>query len=142
MLTFLPMEEVNALSSLKDAEINRAKETLAYEVTKLVHGEAEAEKALEASRALFSGGADSDDIPTTVIAAERLAAGIGLADLMREAGLVNSNSEAFRAIEQGGISVNDEKIADKKFTVTEALFTDGLILIKKGKKSFRRIKSG
>jgi tyrosyl-tRNA synthetase len=142
MLTFLPMEEVEALSSLKDAEINRAKETLAYEVTKLVHGEAEAVKALEASRALFSGGAESDDIPTTVIAADRACAGVGLADIMREAGLVNSNSEAFRAIEQGGVVINDEKITDKKFTVTKELFKDGLILIKKGKKSFRRIKLG
>ncbi|MDR1246608.1 MAG: tyrosine--tRNA ligase [Clostridiales Family XIII bacterium] len=140
MLTFLPMNEVNALSSLKDAEINRAKETLAYETTKLVHGEAEAGKARDAAKALFSGGADSDDIPTAVIAADRVASGVGLADIMREAGLVSSNSEAFRAIEQGGITVNDEKITDKKFTVTKELFTDGLILIKKGKKSFRRIK--
>jgi tyrosyl-tRNA synthetase len=143
MLTFLPMEEVNALSSLTDAGINRAKETLAYEVTKLVHGEDEAEKARDAAKALFSGGVESDDIPTTVIPTERFSgAGIGLAELIREAGLVSSNSEGLRAIEQGGLSVNDEKITDKKFTVTNELFTDGVILIRKGKKSFRRIRLG
>jgi tyrosyl-tRNA synthetase len=143
MLTFLPMEEVEALSSLRDAEINRAKETLAYEVTKLVHGAEEADRARDAARALFSGGADSDDIPTTVLSAERFAgAGVGLVDLMREAGLVQSNSEGFRAIEQGGISINDEKITDKKFVVTKELFTDDFILIKKGKKTFRRIRLG
>ncbi|MDR2089644.1 MAG: tyrosine--tRNA ligase [Clostridiales Family XIII bacterium] len=143
MLTFLPMEEVEALSSLRDTEINRAKEILAYEVTRLVHGEDEAEKARDASRALFSGGADSDDIPTTVLPAERFAgAGVGLVDLIREAGLVQSNSEGFRAIEQGGLSVNDEKITDKKFVVTKELFRDDVILIKKGKKTFRRIRLG
>jgi tyrosyl-tRNA synthetase len=143
MLTFLPMDEVDALSSLTDAGINRAKETLAYEVTKLVHGEYEAEKARDAAKALFSGGAESDDIPTTVIPAERFSgAGVGLAELIREAGLVGSNSEGLRAIEQGGLSVNDEKITDKKFAVTKELFTDGVILIRKGKKSFRRIRLG
>jgi tyrosyl-tRNA synthetase len=143
MLTFLPMEEVEALSSLRDEAINRAKETLAYEVTRLVHGEAEAEKARDAARALFSGGADSDEIPTTVLPAERFSgAGVGLADLMRETGLVQSNGEAFRAIEQGGLSINDERITDKKFAVTKELFKDGFILIKKGKKTFRRIRLG
>jgi tyrosyl-tRNA synthetase len=143
MLTFLPMEEVEALAGLKDAEINRAKETLAYEVTKLVHGEAEADKARDAARALFAGGADSDDIPTVEIPADRFSgAGLGLADLMREVGLVKSNGEGFRAIEQGGISVDDRKITDRKFAVTTEMFTDGRILIKKGKKSFRRVKLG
>jgi tyrosyl-tRNA synthetase len=143
MLTFLPMKEVEALSALKDTEINRAKETLAYEVTKLVHGEEEAERARDAARALFSGGADSDDIPTTVIPADRFSGGgVGLADLIRELGLVGSNSEGFRAIEQGGLSINDRKITDKKFVVTEELFEGDFILIRKGKKTFRRVKLG
>ncbi|MDR2355644.1 MAG: tyrosine--tRNA ligase [Clostridiales Family XIII bacterium] len=143
MLTFLPMDEVEALSSLKGTEINRAKEILAYEVTRLVHGAEEAGKARDAARALFSGGADSDDVPTTVLPAERFfGAGVGLADLIRELGLVKSNSEGLRAIEQGGLSVNDEKITDKKFTVTKELFKGDFILIKKGKKTFHRVKLG
>jgi tyrosyl-tRNA synthetase len=141
MLTFLPMEEVEALSSLRDAEINRAKEILAYEVTKLVHGAEEAEKARDAARSLFAGDADSDDIPTSALPAERFAgAGVGLVDLMREVGLVQSNSEGFRAIEQGGLSINDERITDKKFVVTKELFAGDSILIRKGKKTFRRIR--
>jgi tyrosyl-tRNA synthetase len=141
MLTFLPMDEVEALSALRDEELNRAKEALAYEVTKLVHGAEAAEKARAAARALFAGGADSDDIPTTVLPAERFSgAGVGLADLIRELGLVNSNGEGLRAIEQGGLSIDDERITDKKFVVTKELFKGDFILIKKGKKTFRRIK--
>ncbi|MDR1134630.1 MAG: tyrosine--tRNA ligase [Clostridiales Family XIII bacterium] len=142
LLTFLPMSEVEELSSLKDAEINRAKEILAFEVTKLVHGEAEAVKAQDAARALFAGGENLDDIPTTVIGAERFDGGMGLAGLMREIGLVKSNSEGIRAIEQGGILLNGEKISDKKFAVIKEHFKDGAILIKKGKKSFHRVRLG
>ncbi|MDR2295714.1 MAG: tyrosine--tRNA ligase [Clostridiales Family XIII bacterium] len=141
MLTFLPMDEVEALAALKDTEINRAKETLAYEVTRLVHGAEEAEKARDAARALFAGGADSDDIPTTVLPAERFSgAGVGLADLLRELGLVKSNGEGLRAIEQGGLSIDDARITDKKFAVTKELFKEDFILIRKGKKTFRRIR--
>jgi tyrosyl-tRNA synthetase len=141
MLTFLPMDEVETLSALRDEGLNRAKEILAYEVTRLVHGATEAEKARDAARALFAGGADSDDIPTTLLPAERfLGAGVGLAELIRELGLVKSNGEGLRAIEQGGLSIDDERITDKKFTVTKELFKEDVILIKKGKKTFRRIK--
>jgi tyrosyl-tRNA synthetase len=140
LLTFLPMDEVDRLSSLKDAEINRAKETLAFEVTKLVHGEAEAAKAQEAARALFADGANLDDIPTSVIEAARVEAGIGLASLIREVGLAQSNSDGLRAIEQGGILIDGEKITDKKFVIRPEHFHDGAILIKKGKKTFHRVR--
>jgi tyrosyl-tRNA synthetase len=140
LLTFLPMEEVGTLSALRDAEINRAKETLAYEVTKLVHGAAEAGKARDAARALFADGGDMEQIPTTVIGADAFqGAGMGLVNLIREIGLAQSNSEGFRVVEQGGLFVNGEKISDKKFMVTTELFRDGSILIKKGKKAFHRV---
>jgi tyrosyl-tRNA synthetase len=143
LLTFLPMDEVRKLSSLEGSEINLAKETLAYEVTKMVHGEAEAGKAQAAARALFAGGADMDNVPTTVMASKVFQGeGIGVVNLIREIGLVASNGEGFRAIEQGGLLINDEKITDKRFNVTLELFTDDMILIRKGKKSFHRIKLG
>ena len=147
MLTFLPMEEVEGLSALKDAEINRAKEALAYEVTKLVHGEAEAAKAQEAARALFGapGGGDSGDdgmenVPASELARARLAGdGIGLVALMREAGIVSSNGDGFRAIQQGGVALNGEKVTDTKRALTEADFPDGSLLVKKGKKTYHRV---
>jgi tyrosyl-tRNA synthetase len=140
MLTFLPMEEVEALSSLKDAEINRAKEVLAYEVTKLVHGAEEAGRAREAARALFAGGDSMEDVPSTVMEAARFSGeGLGLVSLIRELGLVESNGEGFRAIEQGGLSIDGERVSDKKFRVKTELFKDGAILIRKGKKHFHRL---
>ncbi|MCI5897991.1 MAG: tyrosine--tRNA ligase [Anaerovoracaceae bacterium] len=140
MLTFLPMEEVNRLSSLKDAEINKAKEVLAYEVTKLVHGEEEAEKAQAAARALFAGGGDMNNVPTTQMpVSEFEGEGMGIVTLMRTVGLVKSNGDGFRTIEQGGLSVNGEKVTDKKLMVTLDLFQDGALLLKKGKKNFHRV---
>jgi tyrosyl-tRNA synthetase len=141
LLTFLPMDEVNKLSSLEGAEINIAKETLAYEVTKMVHGAEEAEKAQSAARALFADGANMDDVPTTFMDAGLFEGeGMGVVNLIRETGLIKSNGEGFRTIEQGGLMINDEKITDKRFNVTAELFTDGMILIKKGKKTFHRVK--
>jgi len=142
MLTFLPMEEVNRLSSLKDAEINTAKEILAYEVTKLVHGEDEAKKAQEAARALFGSqsGGDEGSVPTYELAGEMLAGeGIGLVTLMKDAGMVSSNGEAFRAIEQGGVTLNGEKITDAKKILTKEDFPDGGAMIRKGKKTYHKI---
>jgi tyrosyl-tRNA synthetase len=140
LLTFLPMDEVERLGSLKDAEINLAKETLAFEVTKMVHGEDEARRAQEAARALFAGGANMDDVPSTEMDAALFEGeGLGVADLVREIGLVKSNGEAFRAIEQGGLTVGDTKVTDKKFNVTAELFDGGALLIRKGKKSFHRV---
>lgn len=140
MLTFLPMEEVNRLSALPGAEINRAKEILAYEVTKLVHGEEEAKKALEAARSAFGGNASSDHIPSSEMEAARFAGeGMGLINLLRELGLVSTNSEGMRTVKQGGVSLNGDKVTDPKRIITEADFVDGSLLIKKGKKVFRRV---
>lgn len=140
MLTFLPMEEVNRLSSLEGAEINKAKEVLAFEVTKLVHGEEEARKAQEGARAAFGGGGDSANIPTTEMAAADFEGdGKGLVSLIKELGLVPSNGEGFRTIEQGGLSVNGEKVTNPKMNVTADLFKDGELLIQKGKKKFHKV---
>ena len=147
MLTFLPMEEVERLSALEGAQINRAKEALAFEVTKLVHGEAEAAKAQEAARALFGGGGsgdggdgDMENVPTSELGRARLAGeGLGLASLMREAGIVASNGDGFRAIQQGGVTLNGEKVTDPKRVLAEADFPDGSLIIKKGKKTYHRV---
>ena len=139
MLTFLPMEEVNRLAALEDAAINEAKEILAFEVTKLVHGEEEATKARDAAKALFSSGGNMDDVPTTEIAKERIAEGLGIVTIIKEAGLVSSNGEGIRAIQQGGLSIDGEKVTDSKMMITEENFKDDSILIKKGKKTYHRI---
>ena len=143
MLTFLPMDEVNRLSALEGAEINKAKEALAFEVTKLVHGEEKAQKALEASRAVFAGGGVSDDMPTKAFDASLFAGdGMGLAALLKEAGLEPSTSEAYRTIQGGGARVNGEQIKDKRYAVTEADFKDGELILQKGKKKFMKITLG
>ncbi len=140
MLTFLPMEEVEKLSSLKDAEINRAKEILAFEVTKLVHGEDEADKAQEAARALFGGQGSLEDVPKTVMAREKFAGeGMGIVTLMAEIKLVPSKGEGFRTIRQGGLSIDGEKMEDTDLMVNEGMFTDGQLLLKKGKKTFHLV---
>jgi len=140
MLTFLPMDEVERLSALKDEEINHAKEVLAFEVTKLVHGEDEAAKAQDAARALFSSSGDMENVPTYELKAETLKEeGIGLAALMKEAGIASSNSDAFRAIGQGGVTLNGEKIIDSKKMLTEKDFPEGSAMIRKGKKVYIRI---
>lgn len=144
LLTFLPMEEVNRLASLDGAEINTAKEILAFEVTELVHGKEKAEQAQQAARALFSTNSDGgnmDNVPSTEIARSRFENdGIGVVDLIREIGLVPSNSEGFRTIKQGGLSIDDEKVSDTKLRIKETDFKDGSILIRKGKKSYHLVK--
>lgn len=143
MLTFLPMEEVERLSALEGAEINKAKEILAYEVTKLVHGEEEAKKALDGARAAFAGGGSMENIPTTVMAASEFEGeGMGVVNLIRQLGLVPSNGEGFRTIEQGGLTVAGKKVTDKKMMVTVDMFEDGKLLIQKGKKKFHMVELG
>ena len=139
MLTFLPLEEIDAMADWKDAKLNEAKDILAYELTKLVHSQEEADKAREASRALFSGKGDATHMPATQIAAEKLADGkIGIMTLLVECGLCASNSEARRLVQQGGISVDETKVESIDATFdAEALGGDGVI-IKKGKKVFHR----
>lgn len=141
LLTFLPMDEVRRLGALEGAEINKAKEVLAYEITKIVHGEEEARKAQETARTLFVHGGKSEDTPTTVMSREEMDAGKDLITLLVETKLAASRSEARRVITQGGVSVNDEKVTDfaKVYTVAD-LDADGCLLIKKGKKGYHQIK--
>lgn len=140
LLTFLPMEEVRRLGSLKDAEINMAKEVLAFEVTKLIHGEEEATKAQNAARALFSGGLDEGSIPFTEMDKKVFEEGIGILDLLKELGLTKSNGEGRRLVEQGGIVIDDVKVEaiDKKVTLDD--FKNGKILIRKGKKVYHQVR--
>ena len=140
LLTFLPMEEVKRLGSLEGAEINKAKEVLAFEVTKMIHGEEEAAKAQKAAKALFYGGAEEGSIPFTEMDRSVFEEGIGILDLLREVGLTKSNSEGRRLIEQGGISIDDVKVQtiDKKVTIDE--FKDGKIMIRKGKKVYHQVR--
>lgn len=141
LLTFVPMDEVRRLSSLEGAEINQAKEVLAFEVTKIIHGEEEATKAQEAARALFAAGGKSDDMPTTMFDKAELDEGIDLISLLVATGLAQTRSEGRRLITQGGITVNDVKITefDKKFSTAD-LDSDGSIIIKKGKKVYHQVK--
>jgi tyrosyl-tRNA synthetase len=140
LLTFLPMDEVRRLGALKGAEINKAKEILAFEITKMIHTEEDAVNAQEAARALFGGGADSENIPTTELTKAELGESISVIDLMLKAGLIKSKSEGRRLIEQAGVAVNDAIIDDIGTTVTEADFEDSKLMIKKGKKTYHRIK--
>ena len=137
LLTFLPMDEVRRLGALKDSAINEAKRVLAFEVTKNVHGEEEATKAQQAAEALFGGGADNANMPTTTITAEELAEEARLIAWMAKAGMTKSNGEARKAVQQGGVSVNDEKVSDPDFKFTEEMLREGVI-VKKGKKTFHK----
>jgi len=141
LLTFLPMDEVRRLGALKDAEINHAKEVLAYEITKIVHGEEEATKAQDAARALFGGNMISDDIPTTTYSQEQFNGGIDLITLLVDAKMATSRSDARRNIQQGGVTVNDIKVTefDKAFTPND-FDSEGRLLVKKGKKAYHCFK--
>ena len=138
MLTFLPLEQIDEMDSWKDAKINEAKEILAFELTKLVHGEEEANKAQAAAKALFLGGGDDDNMPTTEIAADKLQEGkIGILNLMVACKLASSNKEARRLVEQGGVFLNDEKVEAASFAVTEEMLKAG-VKLRKGKKVFHK----
>ncbi len=139
MLTFLPIEEIEAMTCEKGENINKAKEVLAYEVTKLVHGEEVAKNTETAVKAAFSGEGDLVNLPTTVITKDEAKSGIGLIDLMKRAELISSNSEGFRLVKQGGVSIGDVKVEDGKRIITEGDFSDNSLVIKKGKKVYHRI---
>ncbi len=139
MLTFLPLEQIDEMDHWQGSQLNTAKEILAFELTKLVHGEEEAAKAQAGARALFAGGGDTEHMPTTEVTAAQLGDGMGLLELMVLAELAASKGEARRLVQQGGVTVDDEKIADIGYTVTADRFKDGQIIIKKGKKTFRKI---
>ena len=139
MLTFLPLEQIDEMDTWKDARINQAKEILAYELTKMVHGEEEADKAQAAAKALFaSGSGDDDNMPTTELTSDQLTDGqIGILSLMVACKLASSNKEARTLVTQGGVLVNDEKVPAPTFMVTEAMLKDG-VKIRKGKKVFHK----
>ena len=138
MLTFLPLEQINEMDSWKDAKLNEAKEILAFELTKLVHGEEEAQKAQNAAKALFVGGGDDANIPTTEITEDQLTEGkIGLLSLMVACKLATSNGDARKNVAGGGVSVNDEKITDVKFEITREMLKEG-VKLRKGKKVFHK----
>lgn len=137
LLTFLPMEEVRRLGALKDKEINIAKQTLAFEVTKLVHGETEAKKAQQAAEALFGGKGVLDNAPTSGISPE--AVGTKLIDVLASAGIIASKSEGRRLVQQGGLYIGDTKVTDLDFLLTSDLFDNNSVLIRKGKKSYHRL---
>ena len=138
LLTFLPMDEVRRLGALEGSEINQAKEILAFELTKIVHGEAEAVKAQETARALFSKGGASADAPSTEIEESALE-GMDILGLLTTIGVVSSRSEARRAVQQGGVKLAGETVTDIALPITKNLFTDGKLMVQKGKKVFHNV---
>ena len=139
LLTFLPMDEVRRLGALKDAEINEAKKVLAYEVTKLVHGEEEARKAVEASSSVFGTGASSENMPTLTVTEDELLQDSRISTLLVRSGMCTSQSDARKQILQNAVSLNDVKITDPAASITVELLKGNAALLKKGKKSFYRI---
>ena len=139
MLTFLPLEEIDAMADWKDAKLNEAKDILAYELTKMVHGEEEAEKAQATARGLFSGAADHENMPSTKLDAELVKdGGVGLLAAMVAAGLCGSNREARQLVQQGGVLVDGEKVTDPKAVLTVDALNKGVV-IKKGKKVYHKV---
>ena len=140
MLTFLPLEEIDELAKLEGSEINKAKEILAHELTELVHGKEEADKAQEAARAIFSNKTNTDNMPSTTLTEADFSDGeIGILDLMKKCGLIPSNGEGRRLIQQGGVSVADEKVTDISTKYTLDDFKGEGLIIRRGKKKFAKV---
>ncbi|MDD6645184.1 MAG: tyrosine--tRNA ligase [Oscillospiraceae bacterium] len=139
MLTFLPLEEIAVLKKLEGAEINKAKEVLAYEVTKLIHGEEEATKAQTTARAVFGAGATDENMPSTDITSDEINEGVQILDLLLKCGLISSKGEGRRLVQQNGIAVNDSKVSDMFMPITADLFTNNELVIKKGKKVYHKV---
>ncbi|MCI7085763.1 tyrosine--tRNA ligase [bacterium] len=138
MLTFLPLDEINELAKLQGSELNKAKEILAFELTKLIHGEEEANKAQESARALFGAGANTENMPTTELTQDDFAQGeLGILDLLVKCSLTSSKGEARRLVQQGGISIDDKRVTEIAHKVTADEVKEGII-IKKGKKVFHK----
>ena len=135
MLTFLPIEQINELANLKDEKINEAKKIAAYEITKLIHGEEEAKKAEEASNALFNGSGSLDNMPTVKLDSTN----ISIIDAIVQTGIAPSKGQARTLITQGGISLNDEKVTDVNYQLSETDFSQGYAILKKGKKVFYKL---
>ena len=140
MLTFLPVEEIDKMNDWEGSQLNEAKDILAYELTKLVHGEEEAEKARSASKQLFGGGGNAADMPTVELSADDMQDGaIDILSLLVKGGLCASRNEARRAVEQGGVSAADEKVTDIKALFNEAQLTGDGIVVRRGKKTYKKI---
>ncbi len=140
LLTFLPVEEIEEMEKLQGSELNKAKEILAFEVTKMVHLEEEAQKCLDAAKAVFGLGSASEDMPTTQITdADFVDGNVSILDLLVKSALCPSKGEARRVVMQGGVSVNDKKVDANALNLSKEDFTDGFIIIKKGKKVFHKI---
>lgn len=140
MLTFLPLEEIDKMDKWEGSQLNTAKEILAFELTKLVHGEEEANKAQQTARALFSGSGNLDNMPSYTLSKDDFTDGkIAVNDILFKAGMTKSKGEGRRLIEQGGVSVNDKKVSSAVETVCADDFSDGSIIVKKGKKVFYKI---
>ena len=138
MLTFIPIETIREYEKWEGSELNKAKEILAFELTKMIHGEEEANKAQDAARAIFGAGSNEADMPSTEICSSELSDGvIGLLDLMSRGGLISSNGEGRRLVQQGGVAVNGEKVGDPSTKISSEQLIDGVV-IKKGKKVFHK----
>ncbi len=140
MLTFLPLEQIDEMDKWEGSQLNTAKEILAFELTKLVHGEDEANKAQEGAKALFGGGVNTDNMPTSEISDSDFTDGaVNVLDLLLKAELIPSKGEGRRLVQQGGVSIDDEKISDIAFAVNKSDFEKGHVIIKKGKKIFHKV---
>ena len=136
----LPLDQIEEMAQWEGSQLNKAKEILAYELTKMIHGEEEANKAQEGARALFGGGANTDNMPTTEITDDDLTdEGISILDLMLKAKLIPSKGEGKRLIQQGGVAVDDIKVTDMFHKVAKDAFDKGHVIIKKGKKVFHKV---
>ena len=140
MLTFIPLDEISAMDEWDDSRINEKKEILAYSLTELVHGKEEADKAKEVSKALFSGKGSDENMPSFDLGAADLGDGLNIVDMLAVTGLAPSKGEARRLVQQGGVSVDGEKVTDIAHTITKDSFENGQIVIKKGKKVFLKVK--
>ncbi len=139
LLTFLPMSEINKLAELKNEQINEAKKVLAYEVTKLVHGEAEATKARQLAEALFGGGGNTSNMPSTEVTADELAGGINIIDALVKTGLTPSKGEGRRLVQQGGIYLEESPVTAFDFIIKQDMFKNNELIIKKGKKTYHKL---
>jgi tyrosyl-tRNA synthetase len=139
LVTFVPMEEIAEYEKLEGQQLNTVKERLAYEVTKMVHGEDEANKAQTSAKAVFGAGADDANMPSFELAEAEIDAGLNIVDLLAVSGLAPSKGEARRLVQQGGVSIDGNKVDDIAYIITKDIFNDGKIVVKKGKKVFLKI---
>jgi tyrosyl-tRNA synthetase len=139
LLTFISMDQIREMEGWKDQEINKAKKILAFELTRMVHGDEEALKAQQAAEALFGGGGDTGDMPSTELSIGELAEGINILELLQKTGLVPSKGEGRRLVTQGGVTINDNKVEGFEHTVTTEDFSNGELILKKGKKTYHKV---